>query len=826
MLQGAQQYRTLFEGMEDILLVHDAAGCVLGCNAAACERLGLARNELVGRRLQELESPEHARTFIGRLEEQYARGRHAYESALVTTGGETIPVHVRAGRIDFGGQDAFMLVARDISEQKRAEQALAWELDLHAALADVSRVLLAHEVVSIDDVSVRVLQHARQLTGSAFGYVGYIDTENGDLVCPTMTRDIWKECNVPGKSVRFTKFSGLWGWVLEQREALLTNDPASDPRSTGTPAGHLPIKRFLAAPALVGEQLVGQLALANAERDYTDRDLEAVRRLAETYALAVERMRGAERVRAGEARYRALFESNADAVFVMDHRFVDCNDKACEMWRARKEDIIGREPGDLSPTVQPDGRLSADVARAHVDAAMRGEPQYFSWQHRRLDGTLMDAEVSLSAVRVHEAPLVLATVRDVTERVRQERREGHLTAVLRAIRNVNQLICTERDRGRLMQGVCDCLVETRGYTSAWIMSLDEHGRPGPAAHATAAGMSERLELALARGGELACVARALGQAESVVVLDPAEACADCVGLPPHEGQGVLTTRLEHAGATYGVLTVGMPADLVADEEEQALFAEVAGDVALALHGLKQDEVRRAVERSLRESEEKYRSLFDSSRDGIAIVALDGRIEDANPAFLDIVGYSLEEVRALRYQEFTPAEYAEYEQQIVSQQIVGRGYADEYEKEYIRKDGSRVPVRIRAWLVRDERGEPLRMWGQIRDIRAERTAAEERAQLESQLRQSQKLEAVGQLAGGVVHDLNNVLTAVLGNVELMRLALEDVLSEKDPMLGHLDLIEQAAERAAALTRQLLAFSRRDVIRPEVPWCRAWRRCYDG
>jgi signal transduction histidine kinase len=139
-----------------------------------------------------------------------------------------------------------------------------------------------------------VLDHAKRLTGSEFGYVGYIDPETGDLVCPTLTRDIWKKCQVADKDFVFKKFYGLWGWVLKNRKALLTNSPVDDPRSSGTPPGHVPIRRFLSAPALIGETLVGQVSVANPENDYADRDLEVIKRLADLYAIAIQRRRAEE----------------------------------------------------------------------------------------------------------------------------------------------------------------------------------------------------------------------------------------------------------------------------------------------------------------------------------------------------------------------------------------------------------------------------------------------------------------------------------------------------------------------------------------------------
>ncbi len=180
----------------------------------------------------------------------------------------------------------------NVTEYKRAEEALAWESAANAAIAELSGALL--QPASIEDVSSLCLDCAKRLTGSEFGYVGYIDPATGYLVSPTLTTGIWDVCQVADKNIVFEEFGGLWGWVLNHRKPILTNAPSEDSRSTGVPAGHVPIQRFLSAPAMIGDTLVGQVALANSDRDYTERDLKLVERLSALYAIAVQRMRTGE----------------------------------------------------------------------------------------------------------------------------------------------------------------------------------------------------------------------------------------------------------------------------------------------------------------------------------------------------------------------------------------------------------------------------------------------------------------------------------------------------------------------------------------------------
>lgn len=201
---------------------------------------------------------------------------------------------------------------QEIAERRHAETALAWEADVNSTIAELSRMLIS--TASHEAISLLVLERAKQLTGSVFGYVGYIDPATGYLISPTLTRDVWEVCQVTDRTAVFEEFGGLWGWVLENRQPILTNQPDQDERSTGVPAGHIPIRSFLSAPALIDNELVGQVALANSEREYTERDLELVKRLASLYALAIQRRRVEDELR--EAKETAEAASRAKSVFL------------------------------------------------------------------------------------------------------------------------------------------------------------------------------------------------------------------------------------------------------------------------------------------------------------------------------------------------------------------------------------------------------------------------------------------------------------------------------------------------------------------------------
>jgi len=156
----------------------------------------------------------------------------------------------------------------------------------------------------------------------------------------------------------------------------------------------------------------------------------------------------------------------------------------------------------------------------------------------------------------------------------------------------------------------------------------------------------------------------------------------------------------------------------------ATFAVFALIQTLLIIGLLKNLARRRrVERSLRQSEQKYRRLYESMMDGFVSVDMSGLIQEFNPAYQKMLGYPEEELRRLTYVEITPGKWHELESRILREQILPRGFSDVYEKEYRRKDGTVFPVELRTLMTRDETGEPCGMWAIVRDI-TERKGADE------------------------------------------------------------------------------------------------------
>jgi len=222
-------------------------------------------------------------------------------------------------------------------------------------------------------------------------------------------------------------------------------------------------------------------------------------------------------------------------------------------------------------------------------------------------------------------------------------------------------------------------------------------------------------------------------------------------------------------------------------------------LASAINGMLQ-----ALERSqaaLRRSEERYRAVAETTFAGISIADSDENLIFVNPAFVEMLGYTQDELLGMNLSQLMdPEEFTRYRSFTQQRRQGGRDYN---EISLRRKDGAVLDVLVSASPLTKVNGGSEGTLAAVIDVT-------ERKRLEEQLLQAQKMEAIGRLAGGVAHDFNNLLTTIIGYSEL----LLDGLDDRDPLRSDVEEIRKAGQRAASLTRQLLAFSRRQPLERKV------------
>jgi PAS domain S-box-containing protein len=210
--------------------------------------------------------------------------------------------------------------------------------------------------------------------------------------------------------------------------------------------------------------------------------------------------------------------------------------------------------------------------------------------------------------------------------------------------------------------------------------------------------------------------------------------------------------------------------------------------------------RKLAEQSLRASEGQYRAIFNASADALVLWNSRSQRVDVNPAYERMYGYSRDEVLGGARGRDVPAEHRQRQVEIIARTLSGERCHEEIET--VRRSGERFPIEVRTIPIL-HRGEP-HVLAMIRDLTERRRVEQDRAQLEAQLRQAQKMEAIGHLAGGIAHDFNNILTSIMGYIALA--AERDAAVGDDQLAKYLHQANLSCERARDLIQQILTFSR--------------------
>lgn len=425
------------------------------------------------------------------------------------------------------------------------------------------------------------------------------------------------------------------------------------------------------------------------------------------------------------------------------------------------------------------------------------------------------------------------TLQDITERKRAEERSEHLRGVIETIRDINQLIVVETGRDTLLRKTCDALVDARDYETAWIGLLrDEQdfatvvgaGSPGEA-------VSRFCDHVTGSHGP-PCVRTALAREDGLVVVDRLPECADCHLECTRTGGAAAVMRIEHMDRLYGLLIVSLESDIASDQEEWDLLIEVASDLAFALHKMEMTEARRQAEETLQRREEQLRAVLDNAT--IHIWAFDGE------------WYPYLSREWYRYTGQDPALPRTFDRWI---EVVHPDDMDETLKTWSRaweaKDVFDAAFRLRgaegeyrrfqshAVPVYDENGELLRYQGYNIDIteqvRAEdalkkhmehledivRERTQELHQAQEVLIRKERLAVLGQLAGGVGHELRNPLAVISNAVYYLETALPDANETTREYLG---IISSEVRSSNRIISDLLDFGRvRPAERSEAAVC---------
>jgi len=481
-----------------------------------------------------------------------------------------------------------------------------------------------------------------------------------------------------------------------------------------------------------------------------------------------------------------LVECAPEAISILDpeYHITRLNGEFTRMFGFGPEEALGERIDSL--IVPPD--RSAET-RWITDLLVKGQKVVLETKRQRKDGTQLDVFISTAPIVIDGKQVALCVLyRDISE---QKRAEALNSALYRITQKTNSAEDLQQFYAAV-HGIAGELIYARNlYIAVYdpltqLLSFpyfedEEDSRPTP--KKLGKGLTEYV---LRTGEPLLCTPEVfdvlLKQGEVELI---GAASVDWLGVP-----------LKVGNSTFGVLVVqSYTGNVRFGEKEKEILTFVSQQLASVIEHKRNEE-------ALRRSEVRYRSLVQSAVYGIYRSSLEGRFFDVNPALITMLGYdSAEEVLALDPKAdvfLDPSEQAR-----VMDEFRRGARLDNVEVRWKRKDGSAITVRLSGRAVNspEETAEVL-------EIIAEDIT--ERRVLENQFRQAQKMEAVGRLAGGVAHDFNNLLMVISGYAEVV---LEQT-RKSNPLHPKIEAIHQAADRATTLTRQLLAFSRKQLLELKV------------
>lgn len=371
--------------------------------------------------------------------------------------------------------------------------------------------------------------------------------------------------------------------------------------------------------------------------------------------------------------------------------------------------------------------------------------------------------------------------------------------VLQTMRDVSGLVIKEKNRERLLQGICGALIEHRGYFNAWAVLLDTAGKITMSAEAGIGGKFSQLIEFMRAGHQPPCIDRTLTEKDIVETDDPVSACVMCPLAEDYHGRGALTVPFVLEGRVYGMLSLSIPREVAHDEDEKSLLRDLAVDIAFGLRALELEEAREEAAKALGESEERFRDLLEKCPVGIFIVQ-DNQVVYQNSQQKELLG-PLPRYFDLGTFEGLHPDDAEKVRTMCSD--VAKGKARRLSADFRLCPVSQPDCRLgRKWIYCSA----SRLHYQGKDATLVNMMDITRSkELEHLVRIQDKMTSLGRVAAGIAHEIRNPLSGINIYLKTLERLLERGMDQEkaQDILNH---IQSASNKIESVVKRVIDFSR--------------------
>lgn len=762
--RSEKRFRALIEKSSEVVVIVDAEGTVVYVTGSITPMLGYTVEEYTGRSMFEFAHPDEMESNGATFGELLRHPERSVLSEIRWRHKDRSWRWIEATGTNLLNDPAvngIVVNFRDITERKESEQKLN---HLNRRLDLIARV--TGEVIGALPIQKQAREMIEQVK-EAFAVDAVIIrvTENTQL--QLLASIGVAEHRLP-KELPAT--AGLPKQIMANRRALAVKDVRENystamlKEEIGPEGGTFEFVSYAGAPLLIGHTVIGIVSLYTTRgvREFSTTDLEHLQIVANHISVAIanarlfkeireqniemtrhieEQNRAEALLRESEERYRELVEHSPTAIFVHVNGIIQFVNHATVILFGASvaRELIGRR---IMDHVHPDYRESARQRMEKVYANYiqpTAEQKYL-----RLDGGVIDVEISAIPFTFEGRPAAQVIARDITER------KLHEIALLESELRFRSLFENAKDAVFLTDTRTGIIIDVNAEAEKLLRR-------------------SRVEI--------------IGKHQSFIHPPDRSEEAESLFREQILTLGEHAVEFEVIDARGLRIPVEIKASVVRLDDNRIIAQGIFRDIS----------ERKLSERALRESEEKYRRLFEDSKDGIYITTFDGMMLDVNSSMMEILGYTdKQEMKLRRVPDFYyyPADRIKFIKEFET-----KDYVKDFEVVLRKRDGSKAHVLLTTVVIRNEDGTPELFNGSMRDITQNK-------QLEQQLIQAQKMESIGTLAGGIAHDFNNLLAMILGTAELIKRQAK----ENPAIQGYINRIIQASERGASISKQLLLFSR--------------------